>query len=339
MAAMHVFTDRAGEQQIERGIRPFDIGRDLRPVARLIAHAFADELDEQGESALRELRILGHMSGLIRLLTRTTSDFNDVFNGFVWIEDGRLVGNVTVQRANNSSGRWQIANVAVDPRYRGRGISRALMETALDYVDEMGGTWGVLQVRANNTVARGLYERMGFEGLGGTTEMYIERSPRRIESPVVSNLTPFSAAESQQIYELVTSQQSGESQWWRAVRAADFDLTLEQRLGEWFNVLLGRERIYRMAIREYENRIEGALVLTARRWHGCHDLKIWTRPNTPDAYQQDLVRWAVTKLSQYPIWPARVSLNLAQKAARETLEAYGFTERLTLITMRRRIRG
>lgn len=41
----------------QHGIRPFDIGRDLRAVSRLIADAFADELDEQGEAALRELRI------------------------------------------------------------------------------------------------------------------------------------------------------------------------------------------------------------------------------------------------------------------------------------------
>jgi ribosomal protein S18 acetylase RimI-like enzyme len=337
MAAMHVFTDRAGEQEIERGIRPFDIGRDLRPVARLIANAFADELDEQGESALRELRILGHMSGLIRLLTRTTGEFHDVFNGFVWIEDGRLVGNVTVQRANSSSGRWQIANVAVDPRYRGRGISRALMETSLDYIDEMGGTWALLQVRANNAVARGLYERMGFEELGGTVEMYSHRIPRRIEIPEIPYLKPFSSGESQQIYELATSHQNAESQWWRPLRRGDFDITLEQHIGEWFNSLLGRERTYRMAIREYEGRIEGALVLTARLWRGCHDLKIWTRPGAPDVYQQDLARWAVATLSAYPLWPAKATLNLAQEAVRTTLEEYGFVERHTLLTMRRRI--
>nr|HRJ41091.1 hypothetical protein [Caldilineaceae bacterium] len=83
MAAMHVLANPAN-QRIERGVRPFDLGRDLRPVARLIADAFADELDVQGEAALRELRVMGHMSGLIRLLSRSTGEFQDVFNGFVW---------------------------------------------------------------------------------------------------------------------------------------------------------------------------------------------------------------------------------------------------------------
>ena len=44
MAAMHVLANPAN-QRIERGVRPFDLGRDLHPVARLIAEAFADELD------------------------------------------------------------------------------------------------------------------------------------------------------------------------------------------------------------------------------------------------------------------------------------------------------
>ena len=106
----------------QQGIRPFDVGRDLRAVSRLITEAFADELDEQGEAALRELRILGYMSGLVRILYRSTGEFRNVFNGFVWVENRRVVGNVTVQRAASGSGRWQIANVAVSPAWRGRGI-------------------------------------------------------------------------------------------------------------------------------------------------------------------------------------------------------------------------
>ncbi|MBX2999348.1 MAG: GNAT family N-acetyltransferase [Caldilineaceae bacterium] len=338
MAAMHVLTDRVGEQQIEHGVRPFDIGRDLRPVARLIAIAFADELDEHGEAALRELRILGHMSGLIRLLTRSTGELQDVFNGFVWVEEGQLVGNVTVQRAANNSGRWQIANVAVSPAHRGRGISRALMETAINYVAEMGGTWAVLQVRANNAIARGLYERMGFEEMGGSTEMIIGRPPRDVITPSIAGLQPYSASDSQLLYELATQQQNGESQWWRPIRRSDFDLPLEQRLGEWISQVAGRGRIYRMAIREYENRFEGALLLKARRWQGIHELNLWTRPNTDDDYQRWLVLWALARLQDYPIWPMKVTLSTSQTVAQATLAAYGFSEHHTLLTMRRHVR-
>lgn len=333
---MHVLANPAN-QRIERGVRPFDLGRDLRPVARLIADAFADELDVQGEAALRELRIMGHMSGLVRLLSRSTGEFQDVFNGFVWIEDGKLVGNVTVQRAASGSGRWQIANVAVDPAYRGRGISRSLMETALDYIGDMGGTWAVLQVREQNQIARGLYDRLHFENMGGTVEMRVGRVPRFEGRPALPGLAPFSASDSTLLYDLASSEQNGESQWWRSVRRVDFDVPLEQSLGEWFSRAVGRDRVYRMALRDFTNRFEGALLLKARRWKGEHCLQLWVRPQLSERYERPLVLWALATLQEYPIWPVATTLSTSHTHARSTLEEFGFQARSTLLTMRRKV--
>ncbi|RME56312.1 MAG: N-acetyltransferase [Caldilineae bacterium] len=337
MAAMQVVTQQTTET-VQRGVRPFDLRRDLRPVARLIADAFADELDEQGKAALRELRILGHMGGLIRLLTPTSNEFQDVFNGFVWIEDGRLVGNVTVQRAANGSGRWQIANVAVDPAYRGRGIARALMQTALDYIADMGGSWAVLQVREQNEIARGLYERMGFENLGGSVEMTVARRPRVALLPRLPGLAPFSAGESNLLYDLAVSQGSPENQWWRSARRDDFYIPLEQRVGEWLNQAIGRERIIRAAVRDFKSRFEAATVITARKWRGVHQVRLWVRPEARERYEEPLILWALATLEAYPAWPVEVRLNTAQERARQALAALGFQTKTVLLTMRRSIR-
>ncbi|MBX3051767.1 MAG: GNAT family N-acetyltransferase [Caldilineaceae bacterium] len=336
MAAMHVLANPAN-QRIERGVRPFDLGQDLRAVAQLIADAFADELDLQGEAALRELRIMGHMSGLVRLLSRSTGEFQDVFNGFVYIEDGKLVGNVTVQRATSGSGRWQIANVAVDPRYRGRGISRSLMETALDYIRDMGGTWAVLQVRAHNQIARGLYSRMSFEEMGGSVEMRSPRVPKGIGHSPIPGLAPFSTADSTLLYDLANSEQSAESQWWRAIRRSDLEVPLERSIGEWFSRLVGRDRVYRMAIRDFTGRFECALILTARRWQGEHSLQLWARPEARERYEQKLIVWALATLQEYPIWPITATLTTAHTIAQTALEEFGFHAHSTLLTMRRKI--
>src|SRR5215203_3720591 len=133
-------------EPVQTGIRPFDIGRDLRPVAELIADAFTNELDPRGLAALREMRIMSHLSGLLKVLSRSTGDLDDVFSGFVWVEEGIIVGNVTVQRADKYGNRWQIANVAVARAYRGRGIARRLMEQAIAHVAANEGRWAVLQV-------------------------------------------------------------------------------------------------------------------------------------------------------------------------------------------------
>ena len=321
----------------QHGIRPFDIGRDLRAVSRLIADAFADELDEQSEAALRELRILGYMSGLVHILSRSTGEFQNVFSGFVWVEGNQVVGNVTVQRASSGSGRWQIANVAVSPAWRGRGISRALMEHALEYIRDMGGSWAVLQVRGENEIARGLYERLHFENMGGTSELYAPGAPRPITPPTLPNLQPFSPSESNLLYDLATSRPSAELQWWRAVRRDDFQLPLEKRIGELVSRLVGRQRTYRYAIRDYNSRFEGAIQVVARCWRGEHHIRLWLRREAQERYAQPLILSALALLQESPRWPLRASVSTQDEVAAQTLLSHGFSVRSTLYTMRLRL--
>ena len=321
----------------QQGIRPFDVGRDLRAVSRLITEAFAEELDEQGEAALRELRILGYMSGLVRILYRSTGEFRNVFNGFVWVENRHVVGNVTVQRAANGSGRWQIANVAVSPAWRGRGISRALMEHALDYIREMGGSWAVLQVRGENDIALGLYERLRFENMGGTSELFAPAVPKSVAIPVLSKLHPFSPDDSNLLYDLATSRPRAESQWWRAVRRDDFQVPLEKRIGELVSRLVGRQQIHRYAIREYRSRFEGAIQVTARCWRGEHTIRLWLRPDAQEQYAQPLVLSALALLQGCPRWPLRATVSTEDELAAQTLLEHGFSVRSTLYTMRLRV--
>ena len=117
----------AVDRQAEfRGLRPLDPRNDLSQVADLIEEAFGTELEPGGLAALRDLRVLSHMGPLVGLMARSDPYLEDVLGGFVWIEDDRVVGNVTLQRMDSYGSRWQIANVAVSKDYRGRGIGRAL---------------------------------------------------------------------------------------------------------------------------------------------------------------------------------------------------------------------
>ncbi len=108
MTAIHA-PGRQFDRALDTGIRPFDIGRDLRAVAELISVAFAAELDDRGAAALREMRFMSHFGGILGVVNRSTGDLNDMLNGFVWVDRGKVVGNVTVQRADRNGNRWQIA--------------------------------------------------------------------------------------------------------------------------------------------------------------------------------------------------------------------------------------
>lgn len=321
----------------ETGIRPFDISRDLRPVAELIADAFASELDERGKSALREMRTMSHFSGFLGIVNRSTGEFNDLLNGFVWVEHGAVVGNITVQRADRYGSRWQVANVAVAPAFRGRGISRRLMAAALGHAAEAGALWVVLQVYAGNRVARQLYDSLDFEEVGGTVDLFAENAPAHVPAPPADDrVQPFSSSDWEALFDLANQQLGAQSQWWRPIRRTEFQTTFETQVGEWFWQTLGRERIYRWAVKE-SPRFDAALVLQARRWRGEHFVQLWVRPDYYGQYDELLLRRALYQLQEYPRWPVRITLPADQRAGLELLHGYGFQTLRTLLTLRKRV--
>lgn len=133
--------------------------RDLAAIADLIEVCFADTLDGGGRSMLREMRVLASSHLLVWTLARVAGAA-PVMDGFVWVEDGRLVGNVSIAPTGYGAG-LVIANVAVYPEYRRRGIARRLMDAALAQVAQRD-QHAVLQVDAANSGARRLYEQLGF---------------------------------------------------------------------------------------------------------------------------------------------------------------------------------
>lgn len=324
---------RSNVVAVPSGIRRFELARDLRPVAELIADAFALELDERGAAALREMRMMSRMGGMLGILNMTGGDFRDFFGGYVWVEDGKVVGNITVQRADKHGTRWQIANVAVERAWRGRGISRRLMEQAIRHIREQGGKWAVLQVYAENKIARTLYDHMGFESLGGTIEMTAPRAPHVEAPPDARAIEPFAAGQWQSLYDLANSQLGAGAQWWRSLRRADYEQTFEQQVGDWAWDWLGRRRIHRRCVRT-GSRFDAAIVLTAQRWKGPHMLQLWVRPECYGRAEQPLIQWAIHTLTDYPAWPMTVSVITDHVAAQDVLTQVGFTPQRTLLTLK-----
>ncbi len=165
----------------ENGLRPLKPSKDLPGIADLIEEAFSDELDRRGRKALQEMRWMGRWGKVLFLMDYMSPDVNTYLNGFVWEENGRIVGNATVNRNSHDGRRWFISNVAVAKDFRGRGIARALMDASLEFVREMRGHVVSLQVRQGNEPAIRLYRSMGFKETGAVTEFYM---PRPVNLPV-----------------------------------------------------------------------------------------------------------------------------------------------------------
>lgn len=144
----------------ETGLRPVQLRRDLGEIANLIEFCFAPTLDSAGRAAIQEMRLLSRSGPLLWALTRLDRAGPNLLRGFVWLESGRLVGNVSLSPTGYGSG-WVIANVAVHPEFRRHGIARHLMHAALDWV-RTNGKFATLQVEADNDAARALYDALGF---------------------------------------------------------------------------------------------------------------------------------------------------------------------------------
>ncbi|MCK8485761.1 ribosomal protein S18-alanine N-acetyltransferase [Paenibacillus sp. MBLB2552] len=59
-----------------------------------------------------------------------------------------------------------ITNIAVRSAYRGRHLGEQLLSRMMDWAAELGMVRMTLEVRVSNTVARALYEKMGFAPAG-----------------------------------------------------------------------------------------------------------------------------------------------------------------------------
>ncbi len=71
-------------------------------------------------------------------------------------------------------GEGHITNVAVDAKYRNKGVGNALISALLSAAEEKSLKNITLEVRISNTAAIHLYEKFGFIGVGVRKKYYID---------------------------------------------------------------------------------------------------------------------------------------------------------------------
>lgn len=145
-------------------LRPFDVRRDLGQVADLVEVCFNETMDPDGQRYLRQMRTAAHNPGFLHWANSVVEHTSMPLSGYVWEEDGKLVGNLSLIPFSVSGRRiYLIANVAVHPKYRRRGIARALTAAALDHAQKRRARSVWLHVREENEAAGNLYRSMGFQ--------------------------------------------------------------------------------------------------------------------------------------------------------------------------------
>ena len=151
-------------------LRPLNILRDLPGVADLVEKCFADTIDSEGRHYLQQMRRAGQDNAFMRWAANAVESVSMPLSGYVWEENGEIIGNVSLIPYRKKKKKiYLIANVAVRPDFRRKGIGRALTVKAIQHTSDRHAfaTW--LHVRADNPGAIALYVSLGFQELARRT--------------------------------------------------------------------------------------------------------------------------------------------------------------------------
>ena len=104
--------------------------------------------------------------------------------------DGRIVGDVVVLFSRATSVA-RLYSLAVAPEARGRGVARELVHAAEQVAWSNQRAYLRLEVRKDNSVAIGLYERLGYRRFGEWVDYYDDHADAwRYEKPLSPELRP-----------------------------------------------------------------------------------------------------------------------------------------------------
>lgn len=226
-------------------LRPVNVKTDLAPLADLIELVFASTMDSSGRSALSEMRMMSRMSLGLGVMARLNDLIVGLSLGYVWIEDGRLVGNVSIYPARlpKSAGKgWSVANVGVHPDFSRRGIARKLMQAAMAAIRDRGGDFAILQVDHDNDAALHLYQSLGFREERAFTT-YRRSSSLRFPPPVLIDDPPYIRRrrrsewrQEMALMERLRPNSRGGMGWLRPVVVESFRPSVRKMLGDLINM-------------------------------------------------------------------------------------------------------
>ncbi len=317
------------DSTMARGLRPINSMRDLVGITTLIERAFADDMDASGRVHMREMRWLGTLFGWMDWLA---SPGQGLMPGYVWLEDGHIVGNVTVRKLSPFGHGWMIGNVAVAPEWRGRGIARQMMDAAIELVRHNRGEWIALQVRTDNNVARTLYQTLGFIDTGEM--VYLEcRRPSEFHTTTAASITnghlrAAQASDMNQLYTLAQSFVPDSVRWAEPVSRSLFDVSVEHSFTDW---LVGERHVWRVV--ESIDHLCGAALLEVKRRQRSARLHLWIVPAHAGEYEEGLIDSVFAEVHQ-PIDLVAARLPGEAMSERVALMKRGFREVRALTSMK-----
>lgn len=310
-------------------IRAIELRRDLASIADLIDLCFADHMDAEGRDYIRHVRQIAR--GLGNYFTEGTTPENSQlpFHGYVWEENGTIIGNLTLIQVRKIDRRtYLIANVAVHPDWRGRGIGRLLTERAIAHVRAHGGQKIHLQVRVDNPSAVHIYQDLGFEELARRTTWVPGKAPLSVPESSNKNLVTKRRRE----------EWAQQKEWLRTIYP--YNLTwnlpfsmerLKPGFWNWFSVFLNGGNIRGWSV--LKNGMNIGTAVWESGFSGCDYVWLGTSVDDESEAIGSLLPVVLKTVSR----PGRININYPAAHALNAFRNAGMVEEHTLIWMTKAI--
>ena len=310
------------------GLRPIDMSRDVPQIIELLKLVFGEALELDDQQFLGD-EVGAQLSSLFYRLNPATSR---LANGFVWLAEGRIVGNVTLL-PTKAWDRFLVANVAVHPNYRRQGIARAMMHAVTSAVKTRGGRAILLQVVKDNHSAIDLYRSLGYVGLGHMSSWYCSTSRlRRVDPPgsdPAIDIRPLPARRWREAYTLDTACVPPDLNWPEPLRPDAYRQTLWQRLGDFMN-----SRLFETwAVADSRDHLVGLTTITGQ-WGRPHLVTLRVHPNHAGRLERPLLAKVVRRLQNLPRRNVRIDHPDDDTVANTLLAEANFAVQRTLTHMR-----
>lgn len=309
------------------GPRPLNLAKDIRPVLELLDLVFGPTLDAEGRRAMNDNLSLSNQPAFMLRLSQATTGLAP---GFVWEENGRIVGNVSLLAAKQP-GRYLVANVAVHPSVRRRGIGRVLMEEIIEHIQAQRGRTIMLQVQTDNKPAIQLYESLNFEMLGSTTawDLSSSREIAPFAAPPMPNIRPLYGSEWRAALALDHACVHPELHWPEPLPYDVYRTGLLRQLSDFLN---GRQS-ETWVTADNNNKLIGLAAIRSE-WGRPHALTIRVSPPWHGQLEEHLLAKLLRRLSYLRRTNAHIDHPADDKFMNKLLLQAGFRARRTLAVMK-----
>ncbi|MCI0398856.1 MAG: GNAT family N-acetyltransferase [Chloroflexi bacterium] len=319
--------------QPKSGPRPIHVGRDMRQVLHLLDLTFGPLLDADGRRLLSDRMSLSYQAPLAMRLSTMTRGF---IPGFVWDENGRIVGNLSLIETR-LPGRYLIANVAVHPDFRRRGIARTLMVEAIEYLRRRGSRMALLQVETNNTAARHLYEQLNFATVGSiqrwdTTTTRVRPLPLAAADSRL-DIRPMRSQEWRDAYALDRASVHPELSWPEPTPHDKY----RRSFWQWLAGLLNGQKT-EVWLTRHGRQLTG-LAMTESEWGRPHTLSLRISPTWRGQLERPLLAKLLRRLDSLRSGAIEITHPAGDEVVNQLLKEANFQPRRSLTIMRLDLQG